>query len=65
MVYDVQNYLVSGLCPSVGIRNTRKHNTPDLFPPSSEGEETSTLLGPLEELTTSTGQPASVKSELS
>jgi hypothetical protein len=26
MVYNTQNYWVSGLCPSTGILNTRKHN---------------------------------------
>jgi hypothetical protein len=26
MVYNTQNYWVSGLCPSSGILNTRKHN---------------------------------------
>jgi hypothetical protein len=26
MVFNTQNYWVSGLCPSSGILNTRKHN---------------------------------------
>jgi hypothetical protein len=26
MLYNTQNYCVSGLCPSFGILNTRKHN---------------------------------------
>jgi hypothetical protein len=49
MVYNAQNYLVSGLCPSSGILETRKHNVSelDLFPSSGEGE-TPTLLGPIE-----------------
>jgi hypothetical protein len=30
MVYDAQNYWDSGLCPSSGILNTRKHNLPEI-----------------------------------
>jgi hypothetical protein len=43
--------LGSGLCPLSGILNTVKKVTfqkLDLFPPSGEGRETSTPLGPLE-----------------
>jgi hypothetical protein len=29
MVYNTQNYWLSGLCPSSGILNTRKHNVPE------------------------------------
>jgi hypothetical protein len=46
MVYNTKNYWVSGLCPSSGILNSMK--SMDLFPPSGEGRETPTLLGPLE-----------------
>jgi hypothetical protein len=47
MVYCTQNHWVSGLGPSSGILNTRKHNVSDVFPSSGE-ENTPTLLGPLE-----------------
>jgi hypothetical protein len=45
-----QNQWISGLCPSSGILNTRKHNISalDLFLPLGEGRDTQTLLGPLE-----------------
>jgi hypothetical protein len=49
MVYDTQSYLSSGLCPLSGIKKLeqifRKLN---LFLPSGEGKETSTLLDLLE-----------------
>jgi hypothetical protein len=49
VVYDTQNYWISGLCPLPGILNTRKHNVSetgsmDLFPSSEEGRETPALL---------------------
>jgi hypothetical protein len=30
MVYNTQNYWISGLCPSSGILNTRKHNVSEI-----------------------------------
>jgi hypothetical protein len=41
MVYETQNYWVSGLCPLSGILNTRKHNR-------WENRKTPAPLGPLE-----------------
>jgi hypothetical protein len=29
MVYNAQNYWVTGLCPSSGILNTREHKVPE------------------------------------
>jgi hypothetical protein len=46
-MYNIQNYVVFGLCPSIGIIKNRVFRKPDLFPSSSKWE-TSTLLGPLE-----------------
>jgi hypothetical protein len=45
MVYNTQNYRVSGLCPSSGIPNTRKRNVQKLYllPSPGEGGETPTL----------------------
>jgi hypothetical protein len=34
MVYNTQNYFVSGLCPSSRIPNTRKHNVSETGPVS-------------------------------
>jgi hypothetical protein len=50
LVYDIQNYRVSGHCTLFGILNTRKHNISEIepFPTSDEGKETSTLCGPLD-----------------
>jgi hypothetical protein len=46
----IQNYRVSGLCPSSGILNTRKHNVSKTGPVSvlGWGEGTPILLGSLE-----------------
>jgi hypothetical protein len=52
MVYNTQNYWVSGLCPSSGILETRKHNVSETgsipAPRCGGGEETPIQLGPLE-----------------
>jgi hypothetical protein len=47
--YCPQYHRVSGLCPTSGIPNTRKHSFSETGPVSvlSEGRETPTLLGPL------------------
>jgi hypothetical protein len=34
MVHKTQNYCVSGLCPSSGILNARKHNVSEIGPVS-------------------------------
>jgi hypothetical protein len=48
MVYNIQNYWVSGLCPSSGILNTRKHNVSETGSVSiMKWGEGDTLLGPL------------------
>jgi hypothetical protein len=49
-VYNTQNYWVPGLCLSSGILNTRKHSISETQFVSvlRWGEETPTLLGPLE-----------------
>jgi hypothetical protein len=46
MVYNTQNHWVRELCSSPGILNNYKttFRILDLFPPSSEGRETTTLL---------------------
>jgi hypothetical protein len=48
MVYNTQDYWVFGLCQSSGIQMNTEFRNLDLFPPSGEGWETPTLLGPLE-----------------
>jgi hypothetical protein len=50
MVYDTQDYWVSGHCKSSGILNTRKRDDSEIymFPSSSEVREKPTLLGPFE-----------------
>jgi hypothetical protein len=51
MVYNTQNYWVSGLCPSSRIINVRKHNIPETGSVSvlqGEGRETPIMLGPIE-----------------
>jgi hypothetical protein len=49
MVYNTQNYWVSGLCQSSGILNTRKHNVPETGSVSVlRWGETPTRLDPLE-----------------
>jgi hypothetical protein len=50
MVYNTQNYYVSGLCPMSGILNTIKHNVSECESVSilKWGRETPTQLGPLE-----------------
>jgi hypothetical protein len=50
IVYDTQNYWVSGPCPSSGILKTRKHDLSEteFFLSSGDERKTPTLLGPLE-----------------
>jgi hypothetical protein len=49
MVYDTENYWVSGLCPSSGIVETRKHNVSETGSVSVlRWGEAPSLLGPLE-----------------
>jgi hypothetical protein len=50
MVYNTWHYWVLGLCPSSGILKTREHNVSEIgcFYPQVRGEETPTLLSPLE-----------------
>jgi hypothetical protein len=50
MVYNNQNYRVSGLCASSGILNSRKHDVSETRSVSalSKAKETLILLGPLE-----------------
>jgi hypothetical protein len=51
MVYNTQNYWVFGLFPSSGILGTRKTQRFGnwiCFRPQVRGEETPTLLGPLD-----------------
>jgi hypothetical protein len=51
MVYNTQNYWVFGLCPSIGILETRKHNVSETGSVSVlrwGGGKISTLLGSLE-----------------
>jgi hypothetical protein len=47
MVYNTENYWVSGHCPSSGILKTRKHNVSETASVSVLGkvEQTPTLLG--------------------
>jgi hypothetical protein len=48
MVYNTQNYWVSGQCPSSENLNTTTHKVSDLSPSLGKRKETTTLLGPLE-----------------
>jgi hypothetical protein len=50
MVYDTQNHLVSGLCPSSGILNNYKSTFQELhlFPSSREGKKTPILDSAIE-----------------
>jgi hypothetical protein len=53
MVYNTQNYWVSGLCPSSRIQNTRKHNVSEtgfvsVLRRGGGEKKTPTLLGPLD-----------------
>jgi hypothetical protein len=52
MVYNTQNHWICGLCPSSGIRNTKKHNVSETGPCFRSlvrgGGEIPSLLGHLE-----------------
>jgi hypothetical protein len=48
MAYNIQNYWVSGLCPSIGILNTRKHNISEIVFILGWGEEDTYSAGSVE-----------------
>jgi hypothetical protein len=48
ILYGTQNHRASGLCALFEIVNNATFRKLDMFPSSSEGSETPTVLGPLE-----------------